>query len=341
MLNDGPYAYAKACGIIGKSFVGKRISSLAGLHSLSELDRLVFPELHRELPGRELLVDLENRIIERAVRHILAIVGSYAEPPELLIRMLKVYEYGNLKTCLHYIADGKKELPPLCDIGRFKTVRFKAFPNIAAMLKNTEFEFLLSKDLKDLQPGMDFAPIETRLDIHYYLHLTETLSHLYDEDRDITQRILADEISLRNCVWALRLRTYYHKTASETGKYLMDIKFHGSKESPSLAAEAVKSLEMPLDSRQPWRGWKWEKFLNPEEASVHWTANPRYFQNAASQYLYQRAMKFFHHSPMAVSAIFCFIKLKQFEEDLLTSIAEGLALGMDSTGVFKLLEVSQ
>jgi len=72
--------------------------------------------------------------------------------------------------------------------------------------------------------------------------------------------------------------------------------------------------------------------------SVNWTANPRYFQNAASQYLYHLAMKSFHRSPMSVSATFCFIKIKQFEEDILTSVAEGLALGMDSTSVFKLLE---
>ena len=39
------FAYAKACGIIGKSFIGKRISALGKLHSLNELDRLVFPEI--------------------------------------------------------------------------------------------------------------------------------------------------------------------------------------------------------------------------------------------------------------------------------------------------------
>jgi vacuolar-type H+-ATPase subunit C/Vma6 len=140
----------------------------------------------------------------------------------------------------------------------------------------------------------------------------------------------------------LRLRTYFHKTAGETVNDLMDIKLRdqtGGKKS-SLTAAAAESVGFSLDSRPAWNGWKWEKLLNPEEASVHWTADPRLFQNAASGYLYRLAMRCFHRVPSSVSSIFCFIKIKQFEEDLLTSIAEGLALGIDSAGVFKLLEVA-
>ena len=339
MLDAAPYVYAKACGIIGKSFVGKRISSLAGLRSLSELDRLVFPDHHRDLPGRELLTDIENRIIDRTVRQIMAIVGSDAEPPEIIVRMLRSYEYGDLKICIQHIASGEKKPPRFCDIGRFSTVRFDAFPDMNAMLRNTEFEFLLPHDLKNLKKGSDTVPVETKIDSLFYNSLVESLNSLSSEDREITQRILADEISLRNCTWALRLRTYYRKMASEALKHLMNIKLRGDR-STSLSAEAVQSLNFPLDSRSSWQGWKWEKLLNSEQASSHWAADPRHFQNAASGYLYRLAMRCFHRVPMSVSSVFCFIKIKQFEEDLLTSIAEGLALGIDSASVFRLLEVS-
>ena len=339
MLNDGAYAYAKACGIIGKSYVGKRISSLTGLHTLTELDRTIFPGFHQELPGKELLIDLEHRIIKRAVDQILSIVNSYINPPEFLVQMLRVYEYSDLKVCLQLICAGKKDPPLLSDLGRFQTVHFGKFPDIAAMLRNTEFDSLLSGDIRNLHPDTDFAPIETKLDSLYYFGLAESLSRLSSEDRQEAQRLLAIEISLRNCVWALRLRTYYQKTAADTKKYLMDIKLHGGAgRKSSLAAEAVESLKLPLDTRNSWRYWKWARFLNPEVPSVNWVANPRYFQNAASQYMYQLARRSFHRSPMSVSAIFCFIKIKQFEEDILTSVAEGLALGMESSGVFNLLE---
>jgi len=342
MLETSPYAYAKACGIIGKSFIGKKISSLAGLRSLSELDRLIFPNQNGELSGREILADLEDRIVKKTVRQIMTIVNSFADPPELIARMIKTYEYSDLKACLQHIAGGKKEPPKISDIGRFGTVHFEAFPDLNAMLKNTEFKFLLSHDLKSIKAGMDIAPVETKIDTLYYNSLIKSLTQLPVGDRQVAQKILTDEISLRNCTWALRLRTYYHKTAAETVNNLMNIKLRDQTdgEKSSLAAEAVESLGFPLDSRPAWNGWKWENLLNPEEASVHWAADPRLFQNAASGYLYKLAMRCFHRVPSSVSSIFCFIKLKQFEEDLLTSIAEGLALGIESAGVFKLLEVA-
>jgi vacuolar-type H+-ATPase subunit C/Vma6 len=341
MLDAGPYAYAKACGILSKSFMGARISSLSGLQSLSELHRLVFPDHHSELPGKELLADLENRIIARAVRQILAIIGAFSKPPEIIARMLRVYEYNDLKTCINYIAGKKKETPHICDIGRFRTVNFNAYPDIAAMIKDSEFNSLLSEDIDSIKDGnADIINIEMKLDSFFYQGLVNSLSELSGEDRSIVQRFLADEISLRNCTWALRLRTYYNMREKETVKYLMKINLHTRTDRGiSLADDAIKSLDFPLDSRLSWESWKWKKLLNSEEGTAHWKADTRHFQNAASQYLYRIAMRGFHRLPMSVSSIFYFIKLKQFEEDLLTSIAEGFALGIDSTVVFNLLEV--
>lgn len=359
MLDAGEraYAYTKACGIIGKSFVGKRVSALAGLRSLNELDRLIFPELRRELPGRELLTDLEGRIERRAVKQILQVIRAYANPPELLVRQIRLYEYGDLKTCLQYLAGGVKTPPAASAIGRFGTVNFAAFPDLPAMLRDTEFEYILDHDIKAIQPGSaELAGIETELDLRYYLGLKKSLRRLSLEDRSFAERILAEEISLRNCVWAFRLRTYFKMTAAETGKRLMNITMPvapgeipggireragpGSRAGETaLAAEALESLELPLDARSPWRGWRWERLLNAEKPGELWRADPRYFQNAASEYLYQLAMRCFHTMPFAVSAVFCYIKLKQFEEDILTSVAEGLGLGMSGGDVFELLEL--
>ncbi|MDR0456685.1 MAG: V-type ATPase subunit, partial [Treponema sp.] len=336
------FAFAKACGIIGKSFIGKRITALEKLHSLNELDRLVFPEISRELPGRELLHDLENRILQRTTRHILAILDSFSRPPELLIRQLCVCEYTDLKTCLHHISAGKPIPSMLSDIGRFRTVRFKAYPDIAAMLAGTEFEFILSKDLKAMKSAdFDFTPIEAELDLHYYTLLVQSLGRLSSADSMLARRILADEISLRNCVWALRLRTYFRKKPDEAAKYLMDQKIScdfteipgaiqpkDSGGEISLAAEASASLQFALDTRSDWENWRWESLLNPEKPGGNWIADPRYFQNAASRYIYRLSLRCFRLMPFSINSIFCYIKLKQFEEDLLTSITEGLGLGM-------------
>ncbi|MDR0316461.1 MAG: V-type ATPase subunit [Treponema sp.] len=333
------YAYAKACGIISKSFVGKRISILAGLHSLSELDRLVFPELHRELPGRELLIDLETRIVSRAVRHILAVISSYEEPPELLVHQLRSFEYADLKTCLHYIVAGKRTAPVCANLGRFSTIKFKFFPDLERMLTGTEFEFVLKENIS-ADSKFDLTAVETELDMHYYRKLAVSLGQLSSEDSSSVMRILCEEISLRNCVWALRLRSYFNESAAEAAEHLMDIQIANSDgRGISLSRDAYKSLDKPLDTRSAWNDWKWEKFLNPEKYGEMWKVDPRHFQNAASEYLYRLALSCFHHVPFAVGAISCYIKLKQFEEDILTSITEGIDLGMSCADVFTLLEV--
>jgi vacuolar-type H+-ATPase subunit C/Vma6 len=80
--------------------------------------------------------------------------------------------------------------------------------------------------------------------------------------------------------------------------------------------------------------------LNPEIPGRSWTADPRYFQNAAGDYLYKLALRAFRRRPFSLDTAFCFIRIKQYEEDLLTSVAEGLGLGMSGQDVFALLEVT-
>ncbi|MDR2729594.1 MAG: V-type ATPase subunit [Treponema sp.] len=339
MLDAGSrcFAYAKACGIIRKSFVGKRISALADIHSLNEFERSLFP-VSRDLPGEELLVDLEKRIIERTIKHITSIIVSYEKPP-LLVHLLRSYEYSDLKTCLHYIDAGKKEAPPVCGIGTFQSINFNEYPDIPKMLENCEL-----KNLQSLKRGKvtDSVETETEIDRFYYQSLKDKLLELSNEDRIIAQILIADEISIKNCIWAFRLRSYFQKTAEETRKYLMDISMPipGGRKEVSLLDEALKSLDYQLDMSSEWKSWKWEKLLNPESASQYWSVDAKYFQNAASKYLYHRTWRYFRRMPMSVSMVYCFIKLKQFEEDILTSIIEGIGLGMSSNDVLGMLEIA-
>jgi vacuolar-type H+-ATPase subunit C/Vma6 len=344
------YVYAKTCGIIGKSFVGKRISQLASVSRLSELDRLIFPNNFRDLPERELLVDLERRILNRSVNQIITIVNVYKKPPELLIRLLRAYEYADLKSALIALAGGEAKAPGWTRLDRFGTVHFEAYPELKAMLKNTEFEFLL-KDLS--KPGgvsddgmvsesgpadseIDSIRMQTKLDRHYYTTLWESLGKLSKYDREGIGKILEEEISLRNVIWALRLRTYYRMNDDDVREHLV---FIDRKKGKSLADDAVDSLELPLDTYSAWEKWRRRNFLNKETPGEPWEADPRYFQNAASAHLYRMARLYFRRRPTSIDTAACFIKLKQYEEDLLTSMAEGLGLSMPSRDVFSLLEV--
>jgi vacuolar-type H+-ATPase subunit C/Vma6 len=298
---------------------------------------LLFPQEARDLPERELLVNLEGRIIRRGVRQIIAVANAFSNPPDLLIQLLRTYEYEDLKAALGALAKGEAESPGFTDIGRFRTVAFEAYPDLQAMLRGTEFAFLLTERNPN-EAGryrrLGEIEVQTTLDHRYYASLWKAMGALKKGDSIITEKILGEEISLRNAVWALRLRTYYRMSPKEIQE-----KFIFIKNKPVFTAPAVSSLSMALDHREDWARWKWARFLNPPTPQAPWKADPRYFQNAASQYLYRSARYSFRRRPFSLDSIFCFIKLKQFEEDLLTSMTEGLGMGMSSQDIFALLEV--
>jgi len=338
------YAYAKACGIIGKSFIGKRIGELERAGRLSELDRMVFPVSSRDLPEKELLLDLEKRITNRAVDSIISIVGNFSGVPEFLALLVRGYEYTDLKSAIMAALNKEKNAPVYTDIGNFRTVHFDAWPDIKAMIEGTEFVYLLNKKVVDIEEEGGVS-MQTLLDRRYYEMLWQALFSLPGKDRRAAGKILADEISLRNSSWALRLRTYYgmspdrvmsHLVSIPSGRKLQSGKKIGIR---TLADEALRSLELPLDNYTAWSSWRWKEFVNPDSGVSHWTIDPRHFQNAASRYLYRLARHHFRIEPFSLDAVFCFIKLKQFEEDILTSSAEGLSIGMSGRDVFTMLGV--
>ena len=338
-MGERAYVYAKACGIIGKSFIGKRISSLEKVNRLSELDRMIFPLSSRDLPENELLVDLEKRIISREVNSIISVVGSLSGVPEFLALLIRGYEYTDLKSSIIAALEGEKTRPVHTDLGDFQTVHFEAWPDIKAMLLETEFVFLLDKKIVDIEERGGIS-MQTVLDRHYYNALWKALLSLPLKDRFAAARILSDEISLRNAGWVLRLRTYFGMTPEEVKTHLIDMPLKkGKYGSRSLADEAIQCLGFPLDSYAAWTSWRWKGFINPDTGARHWTIDPRYFQNAASRYLYRLARRYFRARPFSLDAIFCFIKLKQFEEDILTSSAEGLSIGMSSREIYAMMGV--
>jgi hypothetical protein len=327
------YAYAKACGIIGKSFVGRGVSRLSAPGRLADLDRLVFPDNPGGLPERELLVDLQRRFLERAVSAIISILKSYRKPPELLVRLLRTYEYADLQAALNAMAGGEAKAPPFTELAPYRQVKFEAYPDLKGMLRGTEFEFILDKISGD---NINDIHIQTELDKEYYRLLWEALEKTPRRERGGIEFILKEEVALRNSSWVLRMRTYYRMDSREIEEMLVEVP---GREGHRLSEDARQALGLPLDHFEPWRTWKRAALLNKETPGQPWTADPRVFQNEASRRLYALARHYFHLRPFSIDTPACFIKLKQFEEDLLTSLSEGLTLGLASKDVFELLEV--
>lgn len=326
------YAYSKACGIVGKSFVARRLSRLSSPSRLAELDRLVFPESPLELPERELSVRFERRVAERASSRVVAVFSSLGDPPPALVRLVRAFETADLKACVAAAAS-QSARPETVDIGRFGTVDFDAYPDIAAMTAGTEHTWLAERVGDAGNVGV--LDVQTEIDLRYYKALwAETLA-MPGKGRSF-EELVAQEIALKNVSWALRLRVYYGLSQEEILPRLVDVRRGGA----SLATEAVDALSRPTDRREAWKGWKREELLNPAVPGEAWEVDPRHVQNAAARSLYALARRTFRRDPLSYDSLAAFAKLMQFEEDALTSVAEGLCLGISAREVVSALEVS-
>jgi vacuolar-type H+-ATPase subunit C/Vma6 len=217
------------------------------------------------------------------------------------------------------------------DLGSLETIAWDAYPNLKKMLALTEFNWI-----REAPTEATVVEMQTAIDLHYYSSLWREVLSFPLNDRSGFEALIAEEIELKNVVWALRLRVYYGVVADALDTRLVEV----SRKGVSLAAAARAQIPFALDHRDDWRGWKFESLLNPEVPGAPWKVDPRRVQNAAAQALYRHARRLFRRRPFATDSIACFVKLMQFEEDLLTSVAEGLTLGLGAKETLAMLEVN-
>jgi vacuolar-type H+-ATPase subunit C/Vma6 len=322
------FAYAKATGIIARSFVESRLSRLKAVSSLRDLSALV---LERELPGEAGTGGLERAIAEKTLKEILSALNSFRKAPEVLIRLIKSYEYADLKSALA-ARDKGEAAPAYSDLGRFSSIRFSAYPDPRRMLHGTEYAFLLEGSARNKTADENARSV--LLDRHYWTALLDAARRLPRAELPRFRHILTEEIALMNCSWALRLRSYYGLDSETVRAALIGGRLE--KAGPPLDRDALSSLERPLDHREDWHDWRRSAFLNPETPGVYWKCDPRHFQNAASVYLYHLARRAFRRHPFSLDTAACFIRLKQFEEQMLCSAAEGLKLSLSLDSVFEM-----
>lgn len=325
------YAWAKASGIVGSSYLARRLPSLLALNRPSDLDRLLFPAAPLQLPERELSAVLQRRIAERSAARTLSIVDCFSAPAAPLVLLLRAYEYADLKGALAALISGGRTAPPHVDLGRYGQLRWEAYPDFSHMAAGTDFSWIVP-------PASDaeLVDVESELDKRYYAALWNAVRRLPGRDRFGLEPLVAEEISLKNVVWSLRLRAYYGLSGTDLDGRLLDIR----RGTASLAADARASADFALDRRADWQKWRRRALLNVESGGASWRVDPRAVQNAASRRLYAFSRRVFRSYPFSVASIAAFVRLMQFEEDILTSVAEGLALGLSAKEVMTVLEVS-
>lgn len=332
------FVYAKASGMLAKSFVGVRATKLFSVMSLEGLWELLFQSEMPSVPEHSLVQMIEKKAENRFLNSFISLLKNYSKPQDFLIDLLRFYDYNNLKAIIAYLDStgnpAKESLPSdLASIGKYSMLKYDKWPSLSAMTAGTPVSWCSRSD--GSLGGHDMG---RRLDAQYIQDLWSSASRLDAASRQPVMNLLKEEIVLDNIVWSLRLRLYYGMSSDEVLERLMSSSSCKSSREVSgdeLVGPAAQTLSLPLNSYREWGGWKYSHLLNPLEDGVDWTVDPRWVQRAAQFKLYKSALHQFHHHPFTAHVLFCWFKVKQYELDCIRMVAEGIRLKVSPAQVGK------
>ena len=91
------YVYAKVSGILANSYSGKNADKLYSAKSLTELYSLLFKTEVPSIPENLLAKKIEEKSVFNFVEQYCQLVECYAHPQKILLTLLRLYDYSNLK----------------------------------------------------------------------------------------------------------------------------------------------------------------------------------------------------------------------------------------------------
>ncbi|MGI5174116.1 V-type ATPase subunit [Treponema sp. OMZ 840] len=317
------YVYAKACGMLSKSFIGARADKLFAARSLSDLWTLLFKTEVPLIPEALLAKQIEEKAEQTFISDFIILLDSYDRPDPVLIQLLRFYDYNNIKDIAAALCEGKKEPPALSDIGKYSALHCKAWPDIAAITKDSPIAWYDTVPTWETQHEMD-----RRLDLQYIRELWESVHLLPKKEREPVERLIGEYIVLENCIWAIRLAVYYGMNKEEIIGRLA-----GENDNPDkhdrLAGEAVRILDKAVDTWQDWADWKYAALINSGEEGTVWNLDPRRIQQSASVYLNRKALNSFHRYPFTANVLVTWFKIKEHELNCIRTAAEGMRLNTE------------
>ena len=91
------------------------------------------------------------------------------------------------------LVTGKNELPPIVDIGKFATLDYSKYPNIAEITKNSELSWVT--EIPSVQDEKDF---EHKLDVQYVRVLWKAIQKLPASERGPVEKFLGQSFLHKN-----------------------------------------------------------------------------------------------------------------------------------------------
>ena len=329
----GAYIFAKASGILGRSFVGERTKILFEQKNLQDLWSLLFRTHPPMIPETLLAKQIEVEALNRFIKQYTLFIDAYDKPDPILIDQLYIYETENLKEIGAALCNGEKELPAVVDLGKFAQINYSAWPDIKAMTKGSIFSWY--NHVPDIH---DQQKMEFKVDMQVISHLWKSLENEKGEDYDALMKIYKHEYVVKNIIWALRLRLFYDMPVEEIHENLISVSGKVSASDP-LAGPALKVLDFPLDDYNVWANWKYSNLVNPHVDGLVWKIDPTWMERRSRVEVDRLALNVFHQYPMSVCSLIAWYKIKHFELNCIRTAVESLRLNirseeaMDAVGI--------
>lgn len=317
------YVYAKASGMLARSFAGPRAAALFEVKKLSELWTLVFGDDVPVVPEEMLAEKIERKAELTFVSDFTNLLECYSKPEPVSLALLQSYDYSNLKDISHALQNGEKELPSIVDIGSFSMLNYSEWPSLAKITEKTPLSWYNEVPTREQQKDFDL-----RLDTQYMLSLWNAVGKVPAAERKSVAELIREKLVLQNCIWALRLKVYYNMSNEDIIKNLVFLdEKNGSQD--LLAGEAVSILDFAIDTYDDWSSWKYSYLLNPHTEGEVWQIDPRWLEQSVVLDINKKAMKHFHRNPFTADVLVSWFMIKQYELNCIRTAAEGLRLSVD------------
>ncbi len=317
------YVYAKACGMLSRSYVGPRASKLFSVKSLPELWSLLFKEEVPSVPEVLLARKIEEKAVEKFMGEYGGLVSMYSKPDKIVIDLLHHYDFENLKIFGGALALGKKDRPQINDITPYNILNYKAWPDIARITQDTELSWY-----NKVPEVLEQQALDNRLDIQFIKTIWKSASALPAAERKPVQELIALRYSIQNMLWVLRLKVYYKMSAEEIIERLAFLDRSAGKDDV-LAGKALEIIDKNALSYDDWASWKYADYLNPHEEGVVWSVDPRWVEERAKKEFFRKVLKNFHIYPFTAMVLVSWFFIKARELDYIRTAVEALRMDID------------
>ena len=304
------YIYAKASGMLAKSFVGARAGALFSVKSLHELYGLLFAGEVPAVPEAMLAKQIEQQAEKAFISDYCTLLGAFTKPDAVAVALLRFYDYDNLK-----------------EIGAYSMLDYKAWPSLERMTQGSPVAWYDRVPKPSEQHEAD-----SRLDKQYVHELWRAVQALPLSEREPVASLIQKEIAFNNIIWVLRLKVFYNMAADDIVERLVFAN-RADNRRDVFAGAAVKLLEKDTGSWDDWKDWKYADALNPHEEGVVWELDPSFVELSLRKRLTAQALHAFHKHPFTAMVLVAWFKIKQHELDCIRTVAEGLRLNVETAQV--------